>query len=107
MMALPTWLAVLLLPWFSWLDVIVPRQRVLLASSIGAFALLAALRSWAGIPNGDHELDWGEVGLLSVGHIWAPLLVVTILYPIYLVGVVVLWLVFLFEQRRRSVDRTE
>ena len=71
MLALPGWLCVLLMPYFAWLDVIVPRPRLVLVASLAAFGLLATLKCSIGIPNGDGELGWNGVGLLAAGLLWA------------------------------------
>jgi hypothetical protein len=92
MVGLPAWTVVLLIPYFAWLDIIVPRPRVVLAASLAAFGLLAVLKCSVGIPNGDGELGWIGVGFLAAGLLWVPFIPITIIYPFYLAGAALLWL---------------
>ena len=86
--ALPPWLRIFVLPWFVWLDIIVPRRRVVLLAAIAAAALLTGLRGWAGI--GKDDLSWTTIALLATGHIWFPLVVLCpILCPFLMLGAVV------------------
>ncbi len=100
MLALPGWVCVLLIPYFAWLDVIVPRLRLVLVASLAAFGFLATLKCSIGIPNGDGELGWSGVGLLAVGLLWAPFLAITAAYPFYLLGATTLWLLYRMQDRR-------
>ena len=104
MLALPGWLCVLLIPYFAWLDVIVPRPRLVLVASLAAFGLIATLKCSVGIPNGDEELGWSGVGLLAVGLLWAPFLAITAAYPFYLMGAAVLWLSYTTQKWRGRGD---
>ena len=101
MSVLPKWLFFLLLPWYIWLDIIVPRPRVVFSASVAAFTLLAVLKWRVGIPNGENELGWGEVWLLSVGLFWFPFMMITVIYPFYLASVAVLWIVSRIDQHRK------
>jgi len=104
METLPKWLMIILLPWFTWLDIIVPRPRVVLSASVAAFASLAVLKWRVGIPNGDGELGWGQICLMSAGLFWFPFLLISVIYPFYLASVAVLWVTARIERRRRSSD---
>ncbi len=104
MLALPVWLCVLLIPFFAWLDVIVPRPRLVLVASLVAFGLLATLKCSIGIPNGDKELGWNGVGLLAAGLVWAPILAITAAYPFYLMGAAMLWIIYTMQKWRGRGD---
>lgn len=104
MESLPRWLFFALLPWYAWLDILVPRRRLVVMASLAAFSLLTYLKLRVGLPNGDSELGWGEIALLSLGLAWFPFLMIAIAYPFYLVSVFAGLLVSRSLRNRRPSD---
>jgi hypothetical protein len=98
MARLPPWLQVIVAPWFAWLEIIVPRPRVVIAVGVAGAAFLVALQRYYGV----NELSWGEITALATAHVWFPLLVMAPVLLPFVLGGFLLWTVVTRMQERHT-----
>ena len=101
---LPLWLRVVVEPWLAWLDIIVPRPRVVVAVGVAAAVFLVAFQRYYEV----RALGWGEIAALCTAHVWFPLLVMApVLLPLVLVGFLVFKVAARVQQQDPHTGRDE